>query len=285
MWKIRVFKLFAAFAVLFLLHGCGKKEIEGEMFIVTNGRQNIALGSAAIYFVKHDEVIDHFAKSAREAELINKKKIVQLQKGTESLERNISESKNEIELIDNKIRITKEKLIQVALMEPEYASLFERYSKDNIDFYVAKISKNANTVTGPIVGELMSLSLDKFALLSASRDEAVQVNDLANEVKKGSASKKFADVIAEIKAVSKRSDSKVKVYTTITDSSGKFKSTLPAGVYWAFANEFRANSTGAIENMSWAIKIDFPKDSRIIFGAANEGVSDFFNFVNSRTVE
>jgi len=62
MYKTQTSRVFALFALLAMLSGCGEKEITGQIFVVTQAKANIKLALVAVGAIPQEE-FDSFLKA------------------------------------------------------------------------------------------------------------------------------------------------------------------------------------------------------------------------------
>ena len=74
MYKTHISRVFALFALLAMLSGCGEKEITGQIFVVTQAKSNIKLALVAVGAIPQEE-FDLFLK-AKQSEKIEQQKLL-----------------------------------------------------------------------------------------------------------------------------------------------------------------------------------------------------------------
>lgn len=72
MYKSQISRIFALFALLAMLSGCGEKEITGQIFVVTQGKDNIKMALVTVGAIPQEE-FDQFLK-AKQSKRIEQQK-------------------------------------------------------------------------------------------------------------------------------------------------------------------------------------------------------------------
>lgn len=62
MYKSQISRIFALFALLAMLSGCGEKEMTGQIFVVTQGKDNIKLALVTVGAIPQEE-FDQYLKA------------------------------------------------------------------------------------------------------------------------------------------------------------------------------------------------------------------------------
>lgn len=74
MYKTQIRRIFTLFALLAMLSGCGEKEITGQIFVVTQGKDNIKLALVTVGAIPQEE-FDQFLK-AKQSKKIEQQKLL-----------------------------------------------------------------------------------------------------------------------------------------------------------------------------------------------------------------
>lgn len=76
MYKTQIRRIFTLFALLAMLSGCGEKEITGQIFVVTQGKDNIKLALVTVGAIPQEE-FDQFLK-AKQSEKLKQQEPLQM---------------------------------------------------------------------------------------------------------------------------------------------------------------------------------------------------------------
>lgn len=211
-----------------MLSGCGEKEITGQAFVVTKGKDNIKLALVAVGAIPQED-FDKYIKAKQREKLEQQK----------PLSPQYDQAKKEANKLQKKLDEIRQRLI-----EPE------RNLKEERDNLAKSVGDYSTAYYGEGVKLRTLFYIDTLkACLTEEKEEIkkypnMQANlDLINKYEAFNKNEFYLPNLPDPKFISK------------TDAEGKFTLKLPSGKYVITANTSR-DIFGSTENYRWLVTVD-----------------------------